>query len=253
MKLYLHTSALMVIVAALLAACAGAPTPDTTALDLILTEGVQTMVAAHFATQTAQVTPASPTPSITATRPATNTPFASGTPTPTQPFYTATLGTPLTPSVTGTLFTPTPDPNSLAYGCNNLAFIVHVNYPPGTDFKANQDFKKTWKVANTGSCNWMYQYALVLVGGDALGGKTTKLGKVVTVGDWAELSVLMTSPKTAGTYTSYWRLSDVDGHLFGATLTVSITVNPPTKTPQPTAIPSNTPTDTPVPTDTQGP
>jgi hypothetical protein len=258
MKSFIKSSAVMLFLAALLAACGGNATPDTNAVDIILTEGVQTMVAAHFATQTALVTPATATRAVTSTPPS-YTPLAAAsmaaTPTPTWPFTTATLGTPLTPSVTGTVFTPTSDPSSLAYGCNNLAFVRDVTVPSGTVFKPGEDFKKTWKVANTGTCNWMYQYALVHVSGPTFNAETTKLGRVVTVGDWSELSLGMGAPGSPGTYTSYWRLMDADGHMFGATLVVSIKVSnptPPTQPPSSTPVPSNTPvpTDTPEPTAT---
>jgi next-to-BRCA1 protein 1 len=107
----------------------------------------------------------------------------------------------------------------------------------------------------------MYQYAIVLVSGDAMSGKTTKLGRVVPAGHWGELTVEMGAPKSPGTYTAYWRLSDADGNLFGASLEVSIIVRSgpdPTDTPMPatltkkppTAIATGTPTSTPQPTAT---
>jgi hypothetical protein len=249
----------MLILAAMISACSGAATPDAGSIDAVLTEGVQTLVGAYFATQTALVTPATSTSAPTATRPASSSPlpFPSGSvsPSPTWPYVAATLGTPLTASPTGTQFTATPNPSALAYGCNNLAFVRDVTIPSGTILKPGEDFNKTWKVANSGTCNWMYQYALALVGGDAMDGKTTKLGKVVTVNDWAELSVGLAAPHASGTYSSYWRLMDADGHFFGATLGVTIKVGAPTNTPQPTAIPSATPlpSDTATPSETTTP
>jgi len=256
MKLLVNTSLAMLILAALLSACGGPTAPDTRAADFVLTDGVQTMVAAHFASQTALFTPASATTAATST-PLSYTPLAAGSAvpstTPTWPFVTVTLGTPLTPSLTGTLASPTTDASALAYGCNNLAFVRDVTVPNGTVLKPLEDFQKTWKVANTGTCNWMYQYALVLVSGESFNAKTTKLGRLVTAGDWAELSLGMGAPKSPGTYVSHWRLMDADGHMFGATLVVSITVIKPTNTPAPTTPPTSTPTDTPVPTDTLEP
>ena len=149
------------------------------------------------------------------------------TPTSTYFYIAPTLGssTPTpTPSVTGTIFTPTIDPTLLAHGCNNLVFVRDVTVPSGTKVKPGEDFGKTWKVANVGTCDWMYQYAIVLISGDAMSGKTTKLGRVVTAGHWGELTVEMGAPKSPGTYTAYWRLSDADGNPFGASLPVSIVV-----------------------------
>jgi hypothetical protein len=78
---------------------------------------------------------------------------------------------------TGTLPTATVNSDALAVGCNNLAFIRDVSIPAGTVIGKGQEFTKTWKVQNTGTCDWMYQYTLVLVGGEAYGGASTKIQK----------------------------------------------------------------------------
>jgi hypothetical protein len=143
------------------------------------------------------------------------------------------------------LATATVNPSLLAVGCNNLAFIRDVTIPAGTVIKKNQDFTKTWKVQNTGTCNWMYQYGLVLLSGDRYGGKDTKIQRLVTVNDWSEVSVNMTAPNKPGKYTNYWRMTDLNGVMFGATLSVSFVVaEPPTQT----AAPTITKTSAPVPT-----
>jgi len=125
----------------------------------------------------------------------------------------------------------------------------------------DQVFRKTWKVENTGTCEWTRQYLLVPAGGDTLGGETMKISKNVTVGDWSELSVELQAPENPGKYTSYWRLSNGQS-MFGATLTVSIVVEsptatslPPTATRTPTTAPTATPTPTytPTPTSTEAP
>jgi hypothetical protein len=158
------------------------------------------------------------------------------------------------------LATATVNPNVLAFGCNNLAFIRDVTVPAGTVIQKNKDFTKTWKVQNSGTCNWLYQYGLVLLSGDRYGGKDTKIQRLVTVDDWAEVSVNMTAPNHPGTYTNYWRMTDVNGHMFGATLTASFVVAPPptsthvptlTKTAVPTAVFTFTFTSSPVPADTE--
>jgi hypothetical protein len=207
----------------------------------MLTQGVGTMVAAFFETQTSMVTPATDTPLPTQTLFATPTPFSTFTPfaaaTSTLFFYTPTLGA--SPTPTGTFYTPTPNPGTLAYGCNNLVFIRDVNFPPGTVVDRGQGFIKTWKVQNTGTCNWMYQYALHPVG-DSMGGGPTKIQRLVEPWSWSEVSVDLTAPRTPGTYSSYWRLADAEGHMFGATLVVTIKVSAPA-------------TDTPIPTSTTAP
>jgi len=235
MKLDLKLFFALLLISAQLAGCGGeaAPTEDVNA---IMTAGVGTMVASFFETQTAMVTPATTTPTETQTPFPTVTQFS--TPTlfvsPTLVYYTPTLGptsTPGTPTPTGTLPTATINPSTLSNGCNNLAFIRDVTIPSGTVLTRGQNFTKTWKVQNTGTCEWLYLYSLVLIGGDPFGAGPTRISKLVAVGDWSEVSINMDAPKQGGTYTSYWRMADADGNLFGSTLAVSFVVTEATPTP----------------------
>jgi len=237
MKKYLTSILIVLLIASILAACSGeaAPTENPEAL---MTSAVGSMVASFFGTQTAMYTPPAPTATPTLTRlpsPTIIYPTATfgSTPTPTYLYYSATPGT-ITP--TGTQPTPTVNSASLAVGCNNLAFIRDVNIPSGTVFGKNEVFTKTWKVQNNGTCPWMYQYSLVPAGGNSLGGETLRIQKTVAVWSWSELSVELQAPKTPGTYTSYWRLSNGQS-MFGATLAVTIVV----KDVAPTAVPTATP------------
>lgn len=237
MKLNLKIVTTLLLAAVFAAACgAGAEQPAGDTVDMLVTSAVGTMVSSFFETQTALIPPATTTPVSTLTPLPTPTRYPSITPalaSPTFIFYTATLSlaTPGTPTVTGTLPTATVNPNALAFGCNNLAFIRDVNIPPGTVLEKGGEFTKTWKVQNTGSCNWMFQYRLVLLSGD-IDASGDYIQKQVTVWDWAEVSINATAPKHAGTYTSYWRMADGDGRMFGATLTLSFVVaEDPTPTP----------------------
>jgi hypothetical protein len=252
----------LLILLMLLTACgSGLATSTPVDSNSISTSLVGTLVASLFQTQTAQVTPnptsttAPPTPINTIVYPTII--FQ----TPTVVYYYPTLGTitpTFTPTVTGTVFTPTVDPSLLASGCNNLAFVRDVTVPSGTVFAPKQDFVKTWKVANIGTCKWMYQYEIVLLSGSGFNAGTTKLNRMVDVGNWTELSIGMGAPKNPGDYTSYWRMADPNGNMFGATLVVSFTVSttptdtpvPPTQTTAPTSTPTPTPSSTPTPTDT---
>jgi hypothetical protein len=219
---------ILLLTAALLSACGSAPqTPaDTNVI-------VGTMVAAFFETQTAMVTPVTETPVPTITPLPTLTPFASTPlasptfpplPTATFIYYTFTPVTTLTAIATGTYVTATVNPNTLASGCNNLAFIHHETIPPGTLFSPGENFDKTWTVQNTGTCEWVYQYHVVFIGGEDMGAGSFILRKVVSPGNWTELTVNMDAPNKEGVYNSYWRMADANGNLFGATLVVNIEV-----------------------------
>lgn len=248
----------LLVAATLLTACGGnLGTSTPIDPDALSTSLVATMVDSLFQTQTAlapapaPADSATPIPLVAMSVPTIASVTAS-------PYYLPVLATPalsLTPSVTGTIYTPTIDPNTLAYGCNNLAFIRDVTVPAGTVMSPGEDFTKTWKVANIGTCNWMYEYAIVFLSGETMNGKLTRLGKLVTADHWAELSVQMGAPKKEGTHVGYWRMSDGAGHMFGETLAVSIVVSttstdtsvPDTATPSDTPVPTDTPTETPTP------
>jgi hypothetical protein len=139
-------------------------------------------------------------------------------------YFTPTFGLYFSPTAIGTLPTGTVNPGGNAFGCNNLAFIADVNYPPGTAVAPHENFTKTWKVANTGTCEWRTYYRLLFLSGQDFDAPSVNLGRIVDVNHWAEISLNLDAPGQKGTYSAYWRLSDGDGHMFGATLGVTIKV-----------------------------
>lgn len=233
-----RNTVVLVLLFALLSACAGqaqsteAPEMD---VDAILTQAVGTFAASLNQTQTAQVTPATETPLASPT--ATNTPLSllppALLPSQTPTFAFLPQSTVVLPTVTGTQYTPTVNPSTLGSGCNNLLLISDVTVPSGTVMLPNQSFTKTWKVANTGTCNWMFQYHLTFVSGERMGGDSVRLNNIIEPGKWTQLSVGLTAPSRPGTYTGTWRFATQQGTTFGSNLTVSIVVANPTNTPVP--------------------
>lgn len=224
--------------------CSGQNPPEATQdVNAILTAGVGTFAASVFQTQTAIAPPATATPTLTNTPTATVAspfPLASPTASATQLVFVAPLVT-FTAIITGT--PPTPNPTTLASGCNNLLLLRDETVPAGTVFGPEERFTKVWKVANTGSCDWVYFYHLVFVSGERMGGEPSRLGKVIEPGKWTQLSLGMKAPGNPGTYTSYWRFADNSGTPFGSTLGVSIEVranNPPPADTATNSPPTNT-------------
>lgn len=214
----------------LLSAC-GFPAAEPSNADPALTYAVDTIVAGFFATQTALVTPTpastnTPLPTNTFPPPPTvaNTPLPLPTWTPVPVYYTAIPNSALTPTVTGTPPTATPNNGALAFGCNNSAFVRDANYPNGTVVSPGEEFTKTWKVQNTGSCDWQYNYGMAIVVDKDFDSSWNRLGRDVKPGDWAEVSVILTAPNNDGTYTGSWRMADAGGNPFGVTLSVTIIV-----------------------------
>ena len=213
----------------------------TASLVLVLSILACNLPAGGAATQTPIVittTPGLPTETLipTQTLIPTETPLPTFTlyptstplplPSPTIIFYTATFSIPTSgiPTVTGTLPTATVNSAALANGCNNLAFIRDVNLPAGTVVGKEEEITKTWKVQNIGTCEWKFQYRLAFLSGDDLRASGDYIRKQVAVWDWSEVSISFTSPSKPGTYTSYWRMVDGDGKMFGTTLVVSFVI-----------------------------
>jgi hypothetical protein len=127
-----------------------------------------------------------------------------------------------------------------------LGLVYDVNVPAGSIFKPGESFTKTWKVENNGTCNWVYLYHLIFVGGDRLDGDPPRLGKVIVPSQWTQLSVALIAPSKPGAYTGSLRMATQPGTPFGVTLNVSIVVSNPTDTPQPTSTVTATATNTPI-------
>jgi hypothetical protein len=102
--------------------------------------------------------------------------------------------------------------------CEDKAhFVTDVNYPDGTEIQAGEEFTKTWRLQNTGTCTWNDGYAVVFERGDALGGPASKslTNDPVPPQAEVEVSVALKAPDASGIYQGYWRLRDAAGQKFG--------------------------------------
>jgi hypothetical protein len=112
--------------------------------------------------------------------------------------------------------------------CDSLSIdpaTVDVNIPDGTSMSPGQDFLKTWRVKNNGSCPWGAGYKLVYADyEDDLSGQFQPLTQVVQPGQEVELSVQFKAPDEAGVYLSAWQMSNPAGVTFPEIIFVKITV-----------------------------
>lgn len=163
---------------------------------------------------TANVTP-TPIPTIDRTRP------SNATPTRQPDCDTASAGSPF-----------------------DVTIRDHTVMAPG------ENFTKTWRLVNAGSCKWTRLYKLVFFSGNSLEANFEQnLNGEVLPGSSIDLSVAMVAPVTTGIYQSNWMLQNEKGELFGigpnadAPFWVIIdVVNQATMTITPTSTPTRTPT-----------
>lgn len=194
------------IAALVLVGCAPAPSVPTPDAQLIQTSAAQTVVA-NFTLTAAAFTP-------TAESVVTYTP---------APVDTTTGGGPATNTPTllpgGVTATPTL--------CDALTFdpaTVDVNVPDNTPMQLGQQFVKTWRVQNNGSCSWGAGYKLVFSYGSQMSGVPQPFTGVVGPGQEVEVSVNFKAPTQAGTYFSAWQLSNAGGKPFPKVVYVKIVV-----------------------------
>jgi len=154
------------------------------------------------------------------------------TPTPSEPAETADSPTASTPEATGTATTPTQPLAEVtnAQGttvalCDSMQFVADVNVPDNTNMAPGQDFLKTWRVKNTGSCPWGDGYELVYADyADDMDGQPQPLTEVVQPGQEVEISVQFTAPDEIGEYLSAWQMQNPAGVTFEDIIFVKIIV-----------------------------
>jgi hypothetical protein len=112
--------------------------------------------------------------------------------------------------------------------CDSLAIdptTVDVNVPDGTTMSPGQDFVKTWRVKNNGSCPWGGGYKLVYAGyADDMKGQFQPMTQVIQPGEEVELSVQFKAPTQTGEYLSAWQMQNPKGITFPVAIYVKIVV-----------------------------
>ncbi len=100
--------------------------------------------------------------------------------------------------------------------CDSALFVRDVTIPDGTTIGRGTHFTKIWRLQNNGSCTWTPSYSAVLVNGNGLDASTIVwLPGYVYPGNYIDLAVNMTAPRSDGHYQGLWKLRNASGALFG--------------------------------------
>ncbi|HXV42330.1 MAG TPA: NBR1-Ig-like domain-containing protein, partial [Anaerolineae bacterium] len=100
---------------------------------------------------------------------------------------------------------------------DQVTFVADVTIPDNTPLAPGAPFVKTWRVRNTGTCLWGQNYALVFVGGAAMGGPAAvPLPQPVPPGAEVDLSISRIAPTNPGVYRGEWKLQNSQGILFSS-------------------------------------
>lgn len=111
---------------------------------------------------------------------------------------------------------PAAAPAANAAGCTNKAANVRdVNIPDGTVLKRGENFTKTWRIKNAGTCTWDASYTVVFNASDRLDGKDGVPLPNTPPGADAEVSVPMRASLVPGKFQGFWKLRAPNGQEFG--------------------------------------
>jgi len=108
--------------------------------------------------------------------------------------------------------------------CDDAVWVADVTVPDGSEMTPGQDFVKTWKIRNTGSCTWSASYSIIHGYDEKMNGVPDPISTAVAPGEEIEISVRFTAPTAAGEYRSYWRMANASGQPFGEFFFLSIIV-----------------------------
>ncbi len=191
--------------ALLIASCGGgeatATPTNTLSVDEIQALAIETFSAAL--TQTALAAP-SETPFPTLTASATF-----------EPFVTSTGGAlPLASATT----------SGGVNSCYRMTFANDVSIPDDTAVTPGQNFTKTWKVLNSGTCAWDAGFKFVFVGGEQMSGVNFILPSAVPPNATLDISVAMIAPAKTGKLRGNWRMQTAGGQFFGDEVYVQVVV-----------------------------
>lgn len=101
--------------------------------------------------------------------------------------------------------------------CDLARFVEDVTVPDGTRFDPGEQFTKTWRLENTGTCTWTSEYAVVFAEGEALDALATQplTSGSVRPGEKVDISIQMKAPDLVGEYQGDWQLRNASGVRFG--------------------------------------
>jgi hypothetical protein len=121
---------------------------------------------------------------------------------------------------------------------DGMEFVADVNVPDGTVFAPGETFTKTWRVRNSGECDWS-GYELVFSDGEPMG---DRIGVPdMPAGETFDISLGMTAPIDPGGYAGRWALVSDTGATLGYLTCVIVVEEPGGEGEGPVGVPPNNP------------
>jgi hypothetical protein len=105
--------------------------------------------------------------------------------------------------------------------CLGAAYVADVTIPDNTQMDKGEEFVKTWRMKNTGTCDWPEDTVLAKVQSQTGGPENVGVG-TVEPGATVDISVDMAAPDSDGVYDGMWALKAGDTEIPGGRVTVVI-------------------------------
>jgi hypothetical protein len=105
---------------------------------------------------------------------------------------------------------------------DKVQFISDVTIPYNTLIKPGQSFVKTWRIKNTGTCQWESGYSLVFIGGSQMSAPDSIPIPIIPQNGIVDIGMSMVAPSTPGSYQGQWQMRNHIGQLFGNLLWVRV-------------------------------
>jgi hypothetical protein len=132
-----------------------------------------------------------------------------------------------TPPPPTTTPSPSPQPTPTISCDDSSQFVADVTIPDNTVMKPGQSFTKTWRLRNTGDCDWTSSFQLDFTDGASMGGPASvPLTGTVPSNGSIDISIQLTAPTTNGVHRANYRLRNASDVPFGTLIYVQILVGP---------------------------
>jgi len=136
---------------------------------------------------------------------------ANNTPTDQIPITGATEEIAETPTATPEATAPPPRPENQPGCVNQAAFVTDVTIPDNTVINAAETFTKTWRISNTGTCIWAWDYVLTYYSENRMGAPDEVPLDITYPGQTIDISVELTAPSSPGTYRGNFVIENPEG------------------------------------------
>jgi hypothetical protein len=123
--------------------------------------------------------------------------------------------------------TPSPEPTATIACDDSSQFISDVTIPDNTVMDPGQSFTKTWRLRNSGNCDWTTSFETVFIDGSSMGTPAAvPLAGTVPYNSNVDISINLIAPTANGVYRANYRMRNANDAFFGTLFYVQILVGP---------------------------